>query len=125
MICNKIKIQTALFISALILASATFVYAHAAVLWCYVENNRVYVEAFFMGGKKVQNGKIIVIDAQEKKIFEGTTNEEGLLDFEPPIQDNMKILLQLDTGHGSEFELTKQDFLDAAAAAGGAGATGK
>ena len=109
--------QTALFISALILASATFAYAHAAVLWCYVENNQVYVEAFFMGGKKVQNGHIIVIDAQENKIFEGKTNTEGLLNFTPSIQEDMKILLKLDTGHGSEFELTKQDFLDAAAAA--------
>lgn len=116
MIFNKIKVQTALLISALILASATFVYAHAAVLWCYVENNRVYVEAFFMGGKKVQHSKIIVIDAQENKIFEGTTNEEGLLDFEPPIQDDMKIILEIDGAHGSDFELTKQDFLDAAAA---------
>ena len=116
MIFNKTKTPIILLISALILASASFVYAHAAVLWCYVENDRVYVEAFFMGGKKLQHGKIIVIDSQENKIFEGTTNVEGLLDFEPSIKDDMKIILQVDSGHGSEFEITKQDFLDAAAA---------
>jgi len=99
-----------LFTALVIAASA---YAHAAVLWCYVENNKVYVEAFFMGGKKVQNGQIYVVDAEGKKILEGKTDEQGLFNFDPPIKDYMKIILQLDEAHGSEFELTKEDFLDA------------
>ena len=110
---NPIKlrmISLTLFITFFVSAYA---YAHAAVLWCYVENNKVYVEAFFMGGKKVQDGRIIVIDANGKKLLEGKTDTQGLFNFEPPIKDNMKIILQLDSGHGSDFELTKQDFLDA------------
>lgn len=94
--------------------AASAAYAHATVLWCYVENNRVYVEAFFMGGQKLQNGKIFVVDKNGEKLLEGTTDKEGLFDFEPPIQDEMTIVLKVDSGHGTDFKLTKQDFLDAA-----------
>lgn len=97
----------------MVLAITAAAYAHAAVLWCYVENNKVYVEAFFMGGKKVQNGKIFVVDKNGEKVLEAETDKEGLLNFEPPFKDDMKIILRLDTGHGTEFELTKQDFIDA------------
>ena len=96
------------------LSLAASAYAHASVLWCYVENNRVYVEAFFMGGKKVQEGKIYVVDKNGKKVLEGVTNKEGMFDFAPPFQDDMTIVLLIDTGHGTEFKLTKQDFLEAA-----------
>mgnify|MGYP005620127333 CR=1 FL=1 len=43
--------------------------AHATTLWCYVENGRVYVEGFFMGGdRKVQNGKVIVVNDKGEKV---------------------------------------------------------
>ena len=99
----------------MVLAFTASAFAHAVVLWCYVENHHVYVEAFFMGGNKVQNGKIHVYDKNGKKILEGTTNKEGLFDFDPPFEDDMTIVLKIDSGHGSDFTLTKQDFLDAAA----------
>ncbi len=87
--------------------------AHSPVLWCYVENGRVYVEAFFMGGAKIQNGKIYVVDKDGNKLLEGKTNKEGLFNFKPPIKDDMTIILRVDAGHNAEFKLTKQDFLDA------------
>ncbi|CAK8711551.1 MAG: hypothetical protein D3913_11670 [Candidatus Electrothrix sp. LOE1_4_5] len=101
---------TLLFLS---LASSAF--AHATTLWCYVENNRVYVEGFFMGGKKVQNGHVIVVNNKGEKILEGTTDTEGKFDFKPPYQGDMTILLKVDQAHDADFELTEQDFLDAAA----------
>ena len=97
----------------IVLAITASAYAHSAVLWCYVENDRVYVEAFFMGGNKIQNGKIVVVDNNGKKLLEGMTTKQGLFDFAPPVRDDMTIVLTLDAGHGSEFKLTKQDFLDA------------
>jgi nickel transport protein len=103
----------------LFLALAASAYAHATVLWCYVENNHVYVEAFFMGGAKVQNGTIFVVDKNGEKLLEGKTNKEGLFNFEPPVQDDMTIVLKVDSGHGADFKLTKQDFLDAAQEASG------
>jgi len=74
---------------------AVSAYAHAAVLWCYVENDRVYVEAFFMGGKKVQDMKIFVVDKSGKKVLEGITDKQGMFDFAPPFQDDMTIVLKL------------------------------
>lgn len=68
-----------------------------------------------MGGKKVQEGTIFVVDKDGKKLLEGTTNKEGAFSFAPPIHDDMTIVLRIDTGHGADFVLTKQDFLDAAA----------
>ncbi len=98
-----------LFLSILVSA-----HAHSVVLWCYVENNSVHVEAFFMGGKKIQQGEIFVVDASGKKILEGKTDKQGLYQFKPPIKDDMTIVLRIDKGHSTEFKLTKQDFLDAA-----------
>jgi len=97
-------------IGLMILASAALAFAHAAVLWAYVENNHVYVEAFFMGGNKVKNGRIVVVDAKGKKLLEGKTDEEGNFDFAPPVMDDMTILLRLDKAHGSEFKIKKEDF---------------
>jgi hypothetical protein len=110
---TRVKVCLAsLFIS--LLFAASIAHAHATVLWCYVENNTVFVEAFFMGGNKVQNGEIFVVDKDGKKLLEGVTDKEGLFNFTPPIQDDMTIVLRIDTGHGADFTLTKQDFLDAA-----------
>ncbi len=107
------KLRSVLVAGFLMLAITASAYAHSVVLWCYVENDRVYVEAFFMGGNKVQNGKIIVVDKKGKKLLEGTTSKEGLFDFVPPIRDEMTIFLKIDSGHSSDFKLTKQDFLEA------------
>ena len=100
----------ALVAIGMVLAVASMVYAHAATLWAYVENDRVYVEAFFVGGAKVQQQRIVVLDAAGKKLLEGQTNKEGKFDFTPPIKDYMKILLLIDKAHGSDFEITKEEF---------------
>ena len=97
----------------LLLAVATYVSAHSAILWCYVDNHRVYVEAFFMGGKKVQGGDILVFDKNGKRLLQGKTDQQGLFDFAPPLEDEMKIILTTESGHDAEFKLIRQDFLDA------------
>ncbi len=109
--------QTAVLLAAtmLFLSIAASVYAHATTLWCYVEKGRVHAEAFFMGGRKVQNGTVVVVNDKGEKILEGATDKEGKFDFEPPYQGNMTVLLKVDEAHGADFELTEQDFLEAAA----------
>ena len=42
-------------------------------------------------------------------------DKEGKFDFDPPYQGDMTILLKVDQAHDTDFELTEQDFLDAAA----------
>jgi len=94
----------------LLCAAATMVFAHAATLWAYVENDRVYVEAFYVGGTKVQGGHVVVINNEGKKLLEGKTDAEGKFDFAPPVKSDMKILLLIDEGHSSEFEIKAEDF---------------
>jgi hypothetical protein len=104
------KLWVSFGIAFMLMGTSTVALAHAAVLWAYVENNHVYVEAFFVGGAKVKNGRIVVVDAKGKKLLEGKTDPEGKFDFAPPIFDDMTILLLLDKAHGSDFKIKKQDF---------------
>lgn len=110
---NKVRASLATLL-VLFLFAASMAYAHATVLWCYIENDTVFVEAFFMGGKKVQNGKIFIVDKDGNKLLEGITDKEGLFQFVSPVQDDVTIVLRIDTGHGADFKLVKQDFLEAA-----------
>jgi hypothetical protein len=115
-IIRKMKFfrMTASFL--LLLAFAASAHAHAVVLWCYVEKGRVYVEGSFMGGnKKVQNGTVFVVNDKGEKKLAGRTDKEGKFDFAPPCQGDMTIILQVDESHEADFDLTKEDFLAAAA----------
>ncbi len=97
----------------IVLSFTASVYAHSVLLWCYVENDRVYVEAFYSGSQVIKDGKITVVNSSGKKVFEGMTNEQGVLDFVPSVKEDMTIVLEVASGHTSEFKLNKQDFLDA------------
>ncbi len=85
---------------------------HSAILWAYVEGDRVFVEAFFSDGAKVKDGRIIVADAEGKKLLEARTNHEGKFDFVPANKNPIKILLILDEHHKNTFDLTAEDMKD-------------
>jgi nickel transport protein len=100
----------------LLAAAASAAHAHAVVLWCYVEKGQVYVEGSFMGGdRKAQNSAVIVVNDKGDKILEGRTDKEGKFTFVPPYQGDMTVILKVDESHDADFELTKEDFLEAAA----------
>ena len=107
------KIMTAAAVFAIVMAFCGTALAHAPVLWCYVEGGKVHVEAFFSSGAKIQGGKIYVVDQSGKKLLEGTTDKQGNFEFTPPVKDDMTIVLRVDSGHTADFEITKQDFIDA------------
>ncbi len=107
------KFMAAAAVFAIVMAFCGTALAHAPVLWCYVEGGKVHVEAFFSSGAKIQGGKIYVVDQSGKKLLEGTTDKHGNFEFTPPVKDNMTIVLRVDSGHTADFEITKQDFIDA------------
>lgn len=117
---HRFNALLALFALLLFCASASSVQAHAVNLWCYVENDRVYVEGFFMGGQKTKNAQVFVVNEQGEKILTGKTDEEGKFDFAPPYQGNMTVVLYVDESHQVDFELMEEDFLEAAAEAAAA-----
>jgi hypothetical protein len=116
---HKVFKQSASILAAamLLLSFAASVHAHATNLWCYIEKGKVYVEGSFMGGKTVQKGKVIVVNEKGDKVLEGETDKDGKFSFTPPYQGKMTILLRVDQAHDADFELTEQDFKDAAAEA--------
>ena len=111
---NPIKsILIAITTTVLVISATGIAMAHAPVLWCYVENGKVHVEAFFSTGAKIQDGQIFVVDKDGKKLLEGRTSKEGLFEFDPPVKDDLTIVLKVDSGHSADFTVTKQDFIDA------------
>ena len=101
--------KVSFFVTALALLAA-MAWAHNAVLWAYVENGKVFVEAFFRDGGKIKDGQIVVVDAAGQKILDGKTDAEGKFSFTPPKREKLTIILLLDGGHRSEFVIEAEEF---------------
>jgi len=111
----KLKHKLLIVIAALSIAAwALPAAAHGVSLWAYCEDGKVYVEAFFSNGNKVQGGQLIVLDSKGDQLLTGTTDDQGKFDFEPPVIDDLKIILIAGEGHGAEFELPKDELQQAA-----------
>lgn len=93
----------------ILLACSVTVFAHKAILWAEVKDNQVHVEAYFSGGNKVKNARIVVMDANKQQLLEGKTDDNGQFKFTPPNRDNMTIVLIVDEGHQDEFELKAEE----------------
>lgn len=105
------KTRTILYASTLILCFlACAAYAHSVILWAYVENGEVYVEAFTPKGTKIKNAPLVVIDKTGKTLLEGKTDAEGKFQFVPPVKDEMTIVMVIDDAHKTDFKLMPEDF---------------
>lgn len=83
---------------------------HAAVVWAYVEKGKVYVEAFFPSGAKIQNARVVVVDATGKALLEGKTDKEGKFSYEPLSKNSQTIVVSAGESHMGDFEITAEDF---------------
>jgi hypothetical protein len=107
------KTPTIIILSALQLLFFCFIVsAHAVILWAYVEQGKVYVEAFTQNGTKIKNAKLVVVDASGNSLLEGVTNAEGKFTFDPPVKDEMTIVMVIDDAHKTEFKLEAADFTE-------------
>ena len=84
--------------------------AHSLILWAYVEKGEVYVEAFTQDGTKIKGAKLVVVDKSGNRLLEGQTDAEGKFNFEPPVKDEMTIVMVIDDAHKAEFKLMAEDF---------------
>ncbi len=84
--------------------------AHSVILWAYVEKGEVYVEAFTQNGNKIKNAKLVVVDKSGNSLLEGKTDDEGKFNFDPPVKDEMTIVMVIDDSHKAEFKLMAEDF---------------
>lgn len=83
--------------------TATQVLAHKVNLFAYAEDGEVYVEGYFVDGKKAQNSKVEVYSPAGELLLEGITNDEGQYRFPVPQQSDLKIVVDAGMGHQSEF----------------------
>lgn len=80
-------------------------YAHKVNVFAYPEGDRIYVQGYFLDGKKVKNSKVAVYGG-DKSLLEGLTNEEGEFIFPVPGKQDVRIVLDAGEGHQAEYRLT-------------------
>jgi nickel transport protein len=86
------------------------VHAHKVTIFAWVEGETVHSESKFSGGKKVKAGKIEVFDHLNRKVLEGTTDDQGYFAFPLPKEaQTLKIVLTAGMGHGNYWEITAQE----------------
>lgn len=99
----------ALFVGLMMLRG----YAHKVNVFAYVEGDQVIVEGYFSGNVKAQNSPVEVLDETGKKILEGRTDKKGVYAFKladlPPFSGGLKIVLEAEMGHRSEYTLSAAD----------------
>ncbi len=103
---KKLLLTTLLFSFASI---STVAMAHKVNLFAYAEADQVYVEGYFVDGKKAQNSQVQVYSSEGKLLVEGVTDDEGQYRFPVTEKTDLKIVLNAGMGHQSEFILTADE----------------
>ncbi len=91
----------------LILSSGT-AHAHKVNVFAWIDNDTVFVESKFAGGKKVMDAEVIVSDKDGKQIVSGKTNDNGEFSFKFPQQSPLTIAVIAGMGHRGEWTLTSE-----------------
>lgn len=116
---NKLKFNQAFvyIISAFILLAVfdNVAFAHKVMIFAWVEGDTIYTQSKFSGGKKVNGGKIVVLDLSKKKLLEGVTDEKGEFSFKIPKTTDLKIVLDASMGHKAEWNVPSEEILAAMA----------
>jgi nickel transport protein len=89
--------------------------AHKVNVFAYADGDAVQVECYFTRSQKVRHGKLTVTDLSTgEKLFEATTDEQGLFRFQPDTAflktgHGMNILLSAGEGHQSDWEISAEE----------------
>jgi nickel transport protein len=101
-----------IFVILLICAFTTPALAHRVVIFAYTEGDIVHTESKFMPNTPVNQGKILVQDAQTgKELLTGQTDAKGKFSFNRPAEaagKDLKIVIDAGVGHRAEFLLKAQ-----------------
>lgn len=100
----RLRITRLFFILSCIFATSAL--AHKVNVFAYLEGDRVYVQGYFLDGKKAKNSKVTVYDSGDKPVVEGLTNEEGEFTFPLPAKQDIRIVLNAGEGHQAEYRFT-------------------
>ena len=88
--------------------------AHRCTIFAWVEGDRVFTESKFSGGKRVNQGDVIVYDSEGNQLLKGKTDDKGEFSFEVPKKTSLKIVLMAGMGHGGEWTIPVSELGDVA-----------
>ena len=116
MIQQRPKLGWFYIVASIVLFWTAPAFSHKVTVFAWVENGTVHTESRFGGGRPVMQGNIEVFDPQDRKLLEGTTDDEGRLSFTVPQRSDLKIVLNAGMGHANhwwvradEINATEQD----------------
>lgn len=105
--------KTRAFFSAMMvvffLGGSQLAHAHKVNLFAYAEEGEVYVEGYFVDGKRALNSNVKVFNASGELLVEGTTDDSGIYRFAIPEKSDLKITLNAGMGHKGEFSLAADE----------------
>ncbi|WP_320008327.1 hypothetical protein [Maridesulfovibrio sp.] len=109
---HRTVILSAMFMITLF---ATQAFAHRVNLFAYVEGDTIFTESYFSKNRKVHQGKLEIFStASGKLLLEGSTDDNGLFNFQIPETTRMErsgllINLYASEGHRAEWTLTADE----------------
>lgn len=110
---NKRSLLSIFFSSSvillLILVLTLPAYAHRIVSYAYTEGDEIVVEGAYGNGNPVKDCKVIVYDSQENVVYEGRTNSQGIAKFKVSNRSDLRIILDSETGHKSEYIIKEEN----------------
>lgn len=83
--------------------------AHKVNVFAYLEGDQVYVQGYFMDGKKAKKSTVIVYGEKGEQLMEGLTNEEGEYVFPVSAKQEIRIVLNAGQGHQAEYVLSTSE----------------
>ncbi len=90
------------------------VMAHRAIIFAWVEGEKIFTESKFSGGRPVKQGDIIVYDLENNQLLKGKTDDKGEFSFEIPKRTSLKIVLIAGMGHRGEWTIPVSELEDVA-----------
>ena len=84
--------------------------AHNVSLFAWVEDDQVFTQSKFSGGRWAKNARIEVYNAAGQKLLEGRTDDQGRFAFTPPRPEALRIVLLAGSGHRGEWRVAAEEF---------------
>ena len=84
--------------------------AHNVSLFAWVEEDKVFTQSKFSGGRLAKNARIEVYNAAGEKLLEGRTDDQGQFTFTPPRPEALRIVLVAGSGHRGEWRVAAEEF---------------
>ena len=105
----KKRLGIVFFLYLVLVGVHSIAWGHAAVVWAYAEGSRVFVEAFFASGKKIQNATVVILDKSGKEIIKGKTDKDGKFSYTPLSKETQTVVVSSGDSHVGDFELLPED----------------